>query len=108
MSNSQPDARISWQQFIDRYRPVSAGIREGNPGIPMFETFGQDLRTVCRTQEQHVWTFIDMGLANLCSVPKDEDGDECWLLVAGYHRVNRLGYVITEVAWECDCLEVLY
>lgn len=37
-----------------------------------------------------------------------EDGDNCWVIVAGYHYVGRLGYLITEVPWESADIEVVY
>jgi hypothetical protein len=99
--------RLSWG-FVQRYVPISRGIVEGVEGIPMFETFGQDLRRVLGTPKRHVWTVIDVSSSFDGDVPKDEDGDDCWLVVAGYHLVNRLGYVITENPWEDDNIEVAY
>lgn len=105
-----PSARIiSYAAFVDRYRPIATGIIEGEPSCPMFAAFGQDLQTVRRTDESRVWTVIDVDLSDGEPHPYEgEDGDNCWVIVTGYHYVNRLGYLITEAPWESDDLEVVY
>lgn len=100
---------IPYNVFVAKYRPIATGIIEGEPSRPMFAAFGQDLQTVRRTDETRVWTVIDIDLS--CGEPhpyEGEDGDNCWVIVAGFHYVNRLGYLITEVPWESADIEVLY
>lgn len=100
---------ISYEAFISKFRPIATGIIEGEPSRPMFAAFGQDLQTVRRTDESRVWTVIDVDLRDGEPHPYEgEDGDNCWVIVTGYHYVNRLGYLITEVPWESDDLEVVY
>lgn len=100
---------ISYETFVDKYRPIATGIVEGEPIRPMFAAYGKDLQTVRSTDEGHVWTVIDVDLSSGEPHPYiGEDGDNCWVIVTGYHYVNRLGYVITEVPWESAEIEVLY
>ena len=51
----------------------------------MFETYGEEVEFVCKANPKTIWTWID-----------GEGGD---LVVAGYHYVNRIGYLISEVEW---------
>jgi hypothetical protein len=53
----------------------------------MYETFGEDLECVRRTDNKYIWTIVD-----------GDDGD--LLIIAGFHIVNRFGYLITDEAWE--------
>lgn len=86
--------------WIKRYTPfVNRFVNESNPhagwgfdGKPhLFETYGPELVFVRKQEPRRIWTLID-----------GEDGRN-WL-VAGYHLVNRIGYVVTEEPWE-DCTE---
>lgn len=100
---------IPYSAFLEYYRPSSEGIVEGSRERAMFETFGSDLQTVLQTDPQRVWTVIDVDLSDGAPHPYgDEDGDNCWVIVAGYHRVNRIGYLITEIPWQDDFIEVVY
>lgn len=56
----------------------------------MYETFGEEyerVKEVLAENYKRVWTVLDGG------------GRWC-VLSAGFHYVNRLGYVITEQEWE--------
>jgi hypothetical protein len=55
----------------------------------MFETYGEELQYVLFTnlvRPKHVWTYCEE--------------DEILFLAQGFHRVNRLGYVITELPYD--------
>jgi hypothetical protein len=74
------------------YKPVSNHLDdnasfqdEHGVGI-MFETYGVELEWVKTQPNENVWTYMD--------------GDEGTWLTAGYHVVNRIGYLVTEVPWE--------
>lgn len=100
---------IPYEAFISIYRPISTGIIEGEPSRPMFAAYGRDLQTVRSTDDGHVWTIIDVDLSDGEPHPYEgEDGDNCWVIVTGYHYVNRIGYLITEVPWESAEIEVVY
>lgn len=105
----QAATKLSYADFVSTYHPISNGIIDGEPSRPMFAAFGRDLQTVRSTDERRVWTVIDVDLSDAQPHPYgDEDGDNCWVIVTGYHYVNRLGYLITEVPWESDDIEVVY
>ena len=100
---------IPYDEFLDTYRPISGGIVEGAPERPMFETFGQDWGTVRRTAIEFVWTIIEVDLSGGKPHPYAEaDDDSCWLVVAGRHYVNRIGYMITELPWIDYRIEAVY
>jgi len=55
----------------------------------MFETYGEELAyvlEVANREPRRVWTYVD--------------GDKAHIIISGYHLVNRIGYFITEVAWD--------
>lgn len=100
---------IPYDEFVDTYRPICTGIVEGAPGRPMFETFGKDWETVRSAAIEFVWTIIEVDLSDGKPHPYTEaDDDSCWLVVAGRHYVNRIGYMVAEVPWT-DCrMETVY
>ena len=53
----------------------------------MYETFGDELAYVKQVPNNRIWTIVD------------GDGDDL-IIIAGYHFVNRLGYLVTDKAWE--------
>jgi len=46
----------------------------------------------------HVWTILETG----------SDENDNWYASPGFHVVNKLGYVMTEKAWEDDCRDAIY
>ena len=82
---------MSFTARAKRFKPVANTITPNAPhdGM-MFETYGSDLIEVLRIAngytgkagERKVWTLVDTG--------------DDWVVVDGYHRVNRMGYFITE------------
>ena len=69
--------------------------QEGQEG--MMETFSPHIEKVLELangdQTKRVWTMID--------------GDEGMYLIAGYHLVNRIYYIITNEEWENEDEEYL-
>ena len=53
----------------------------------MYETFGEEVEYVKQVPNNRIWTIVD------------GDGDDL-IIIAGYHFVNRLGYLVTDKAWE--------
>lgn len=60
----------------------------------MYETFGEELDYVRTMPNKRIWTIVDT------------DGDDL-LIIAGFHFVNRLGYLITDEEWEDEFEEYL-
>lgn len=79
------------EDFFDKYTCIDNPFTEnGEYDNKMYETYDEELVAVLIAAEyspQTVWTLID-------------DNDEWFGVVAGYHRVNRIGYFITEENWE--------
>ena len=59
----------------------------------MYETFGEELEYVRKQPTNRIWTIID-----------EEDK---LFFIAGFHIVNRLGYLITDEEWSDEYEEYL-
>lgn len=73
-------------EFEDRYKLVQNHLAtgaawEGN----MFETYGPEVEFIEAQNEQYVWTLLDT--------------DDLLWVVAGYHFVNRIGYLVSSNPW---------
>jgi hypothetical protein len=60
----------------------------------MYETYGEEIAYVKAQPNKRIWTIVDT------------DGDDL-LILAGYHFVNRLGYLITNEEWSDENEEYL-
>lgn len=79
---------ISESDFMDTYNPIQTG-REGEFMLDDYHEAVQFAEARGHSSN-HVWSIIESG-----------DGDDDSLYVsAGYHLVNRLGYIVTEKPWE--------
>lgn len=78
--------KLNWEQFEEQYKPQQNHIL-GEDNAPMcgwmYETFGEELAYVEQQPNNNIWTVLDV------------DGGT--IIANGYHHVNRLGYIITEV-----------
>lgn len=74
-----------FEAFCEKFKAREHGETEsGNPML--LETYGAELETVRKTDPRHVWTLLD--------------GDDGELYVcAGFHLVNRVNYIISEMPW---------
>lgn len=68
-------------------KPITNKIEKFAPydGL-MFETYGEELDFVKEQKNTKVWTLID------------GESETTWL-VAGFHIVNRIGYIVTKKEW---------
>lgn len=79
---------LTEDEFDERFPLVpnhinpSAGWAVGEGGGCLFETYGAELAFIREQDARFVWTLID-----------GDDGD--MYLVSGFHRVNRVGYLIS-------------
>lgn len=100
--------KITDEQFDKVYNPLFnhimvAQLSQYAPedtcpfGGTMYETYGEELdyiRKLCSEgQGNRVWTVLEGDSGDL-------------FIQAGYHFVNRMGYIVTEVAWEDSRLYV--
>jgi hypothetical protein len=73
--------------FYEHFRPFRHPLARfdiwGGHGL---ETFGDDLQLAFNHDENHVWTVVD-----------GEEGHDQWI-IPGFHRVNRICFLLTEVA----------
>lgn len=82
--------RTQYEIWEDTFKPVKNHLDE-DAGIDgyMFETFGAELahvQAVLKDNPEKVWTVVD--------------GDSGkWYISQGFHLVNRIGYLITEHAF---------
>ena len=77
---------ITWEQFLKDYKPAKLNPKSHNDGMIayMYETYGWQKKFVMQQEPANVFTLIE-----------DENG---WYgIVSGIHKINRLGYLITEI-----------
>ena len=78
---------MSYDDWFAKYKPVKNIIARNSEGYGfegcMFETFGEELNHVRKTNPKNVWTLLD--------------NEGTWEISSGLRVVNRLGYFITEV-----------
>lgn len=82
--------RITEEEFEEQYKPQDnhiVGPENASFNGKLFETYGEELHYVLslannKGTANRVWTIIE--------------GDEGMCYAAGYHLVNRIGYIITE------------
>ena len=81
---------ITVDQWESEYQPVdNTGDEFASWNGQMFETFGDEhemVLSVATREPRRVWTLVDTA-----------DGQ---FIVNGYHQVNRIGYFVTENAWD--------
>lgn len=75
-------------RFLRVFPPVQAPIGTlgdiwGGHGL---ETYGDDLQLAFNYDANHVWTVVD-----------GDEGPDQWI-IPGFHQVNRVCYLLTEVA----------
>ena len=102
------DMKIHEDKFWETYKPQINHFEraKANSSIAdediccwngcMYETYGEDLDHVFELardrNNKNVWTIIECD--------DDENGNSVVSIVAGYHLVNREGFLITEKPWE--------
>jgi hypothetical protein len=81
---SLPTTDEEWQAY---YKPTPNNIgKQASWGGAMYETYGDEVVKVFKTDYHYVWTYID-----------GDDGGT--YLVNGRCFINRIGYFICEVPW---------
>lgn len=102
---------ISDEDFFTNYKPIINHIARANAtdtiadndiapyAGTMYETFGKEVEHIVMLAnhpktKNKVWTIVD--------------GDEDPIVIAGYHLVNRIGYIVTEKPWVTGTEEVPY
>lgn len=79
---------LTENNFVERFMPQvntlddNASFDFGRGGC-LYETYGRDLAAVRAADPAHIWTVLE------------SDGE--MFIASGFHFVNRLGYLLTEV-----------
>lgn len=85
--------KISEDQFEAEFKPRKNPFLRSAPFNDwMLETYGKELEHVRAQDPAHIWTIVE--------------AEEKLFYVAGFHFVNRLGYIITEKPWVSGTEEV--
>lgn len=84
-----------WFEWEEKYKPVKNHIdKNSSMSGFMFETFEEEIKHVfdlSNTNVKKVWTIIE--------------AEGKWYISAGFHVVNRIGFLITEKEWEKETEE---
>lgn len=89
--------QIRWSTFDRDFKPQLNHFNNdpnGNFNGCLYETYGEEVQFVCDmanhpTDHLRVWTVL-------------EGGSGKWYISEGFHLVNRVGYLVTEVPREAD------
>lgn len=87
------EIQMTTDEFFDKYKPVKNHYdKHASWGGCMFDTYGQE--------HEHVLYMRDFEPRKVWTVVEGCNGD--LIVIDGYHHVNRIGYLITEVPCEED------
>ena len=80
---------MTYEEWVERYEPLEDSLGD----TMTFETYGTDLGLVKGSVKEHVWTLIESGA-------ESKNGHFKEYVVAGFHYVNRMKYLLTRLPWE--------
>jgi len=86
MTEDEFDTR--YPLVVNHLNPNASWTFGDGPGC-LFETYGQELAFVRSQNPRTIWTFVD-----------GDDGNQ--YVLSGYHLVNRIGYLISTIAFPED------
>ena len=85
---------ITFENFEETYKPIkNPFVQDSSYDGYMFETYGVELTHVREQDNKNIWTIVDC------------DNEETWI-IPGYHVVNRLGYILCNIPWESEDIQV--
>ena len=85
---------ITFEEFIETYKPQkNPFVQDSSYDGHMFETYGVELAHVREYGNKNIWTIINC------------ENEESWI-IPGFHFVNRLGYILCEIPWESEDIQV--
>jgi len=92
MPKTKRPKKIPGKSFDD-YRPIKNHInKNASFGGCLFETYGEEREFVRQQATENIWTIIE-----------GDDGE--LYTIAGFHFVNRIGFLLTKDPWESDTIE---
>lgn len=87
------ETMITLEQFEDKYLPKQNHMRkDASESGCMYETYGKEVEWIKHQNPKHVWTVLEV--------------DGKWYYSAGFHYVNRFGYIWTQNPWDTGLEEV--
>ena len=103
---------ITEEEFWENYKPIPNHLDDNASWNGcMYETYDPE-KQFCfdlAQKENRVWTIIEVENEDLDpdEDPDEEDDDDdeiyqpsCFVIVSGFHWINRLGFLVTEVPYE--------
>lgn len=85
---------ITYEKFVETYKPIKNHIIQDAPyNGCMFETYGIELAHVREQDNKNIWTIINC------------ENEESWI-IPGYHIVDRFGYILCNIPWESEDIQV--
>jgi hypothetical protein len=95
---------ISEDEFYEKYKPLQNHL-DSNASFDglLWETFGDEINYCFELakKEQRVWTIVECD--DVDYEPEDDDDEElkcCMYIISGFHYVNRIGFMVTEVPYD--------
>lgn len=94
-------------EFYEKYKPVQNHLdSQASWDGTLYETFGEELNYCFELakKENRVWTIIECDDMDFNNVDVNDELYEpsCLYIVSGFHRVNRMGFIVTEVPYTED------
>lgn len=87
---------LTFEQFEEIYKPIFNPFTSyPNNENYFFETYGEEVNYIKKQHNNFIWTLVDC------------DNEEQYI-IPGYHIVNRSFYLLTEIPWENENIEVNY
>ena len=85
---------IDYGQFEETYKPQkNPFVQDSSYDGYMFETYGIELAHVREQDNKNIWTIINC------------ENEESWI-IPGYHIVDRFGYILCNIPWESENIQV--
>jgi len=72
---------MNYEKWIEEYKPNMTKQSQ----VVLYETFGEDLEKIRKTDPNYVWTVVDTD-------------DDSLAILPGIHYVNRISFVITKIS----------
>ena len=106
--------QISWEEFEEQYQPLQNHLDDNASFGGIMYDYGRDSNgnlipeygyawAMHKLEPNRVWTVV-------CDTENRDDDDNLVSIVdvvAGWHVVNRLGYIVTAMPWDDEDIEVI-
>lgn len=110
MSNENTILLITEDEFYEKYKPQNNHLDDNASWDgKLYETFDEELDFCFELskKENRVWTIIECDSEE---EPDDDDDDDdketyeptCLYILSGFHLINRIGFMVTEIPYEKD------